>query len=142
MQKAALKRAFEKPWPWLVAAGLVALVLASRFVEIRVGSDWERRFKEFIEGADLLIHDSMYTEEEYAGRSGWGHATFSQALRVAEETGVKRLLFFHHDPTRSDGELDTIVDRVRDEALARGAGLELAAAAEGVNLKLERGNRS
>jgi ribonuclease BN (tRNA processing enzyme) len=79
----------------------------------------------------------MYTDEEYAGRSGWGHSTFGQALRLAEETGVKRLLFFHHDPTRSDGELETIVSRLRDGALARGSKLDLAAAAEGVDLKLK-----
>jgi arylsulfatase A-like enzyme len=37
------ERFYEKPWPWLVAAGVVALVLASRLVEIRVGNDWESR---------------------------------------------------------------------------------------------------
>lgn len=102
-----------------------------------VAPDWERRFKDFVQGADLLIHDSMYTEEEYAGRSGWGHSTFDQALRLAEDTGVKRLLFFHHDPTRTDGELDTIVARLRDGVLSRGSELDVAAAAEGVDLKLK-----
>jgi hypothetical protein len=105
-----------------------------------VGQDWDQRFKSFVAGADLLIHDSMYTDEEYAGRSGWGHSTFSQALRLAEDAGVKRLLFFHHDPTRSDAELDTIVAKLRDAALARGSGLDLGAAAEGVELKLGGGH--
>jgi ribonuclease BN (tRNA processing enzyme) len=103
----------------------------------QVGPDWDRRLLEFVEGADLLIHDSMYTDEEYAGRAGWGHSTFTQALRLAEEGGVKRLRFFHHDPTRSDAELDAIVNRVRDGALARGVSLDMSAAAEGVDLKLE-----
>jgi len=103
----------------------------------QVGPDWDRRLREFVQGADLLIHDSMYTEEEYAGRAGWGHSTFSQALRLAEESGVKRLLFFHHDPTRTDSELDTIVSRLRDGALARGATVDVGAAAEGVDLELE-----
>ena len=102
-----------------------------------VAADWQRRFADFVQGADLLIHDSMYTEEEYGGRSGWGHSTFDQALRLAEDSGVKRLLFFHHDPTRADGELDTIVSRLRDGALARGSTVDLAAAAEGVDLKLK-----
>ena len=101
-----------------------------------VGADWQQRFESFIEGADLLIHDSMYTDEEYENRSGWGHSSYSQTLRVAEDVGVKRLLFFHHDPTRTDGELDTIVARLRDGALARGSRIELDAAAEGVDLKL------
>ncbi len=103
----------------------------------QVGPNWDRRIRDFVADADLLIHDSMYTDEEYAGRAGWGHSTFSQSLRLAEEAGVKRLLFFHHDPTRSDAELDTIVSRMRDSANARGAGVELGAAAEGVDLKLE-----
>jgi ribonuclease BN (tRNA processing enzyme) len=81
----------------------------------------------------------MYTDEEYQGRVGWGHSTFSQSLRLAEEGGVGKLLFFHHDPTRTDDELDSIVARLRDEALARGSSLEIGAATEGVDLPLENG---
>ena len=34
--------------------------------------------------ADALIYDSMYTEEEYhAGKIGWGHSTYTQAIRIA-----------------------------------------------------------
>jgi len=98
-----------------------------------VEDGWRQRLVEFIHGADLLIHDSMYTEEEYPSRLGWGHSTFSQSLRLAEEGEVKKLLFFHHDPERSDDEIDEIVNRVRDEALARGCSLEMEAAAEGLD---------
>ena len=102
-----------------------------------VGKDFDKRIVDFVGDADLLIHDSMYTDEEYLGRVGWGHSTFSQALRLAEEGGVGKLLFFHHDPTRTDDELDTIVARVRDGALARGSRLEIDAAAEGADIPLE-----
>lgn len=98
-----------------------------------VDDGWRERLVEFIHGADLLIHDSMYTEEEYPNRVGWGHSTFRQSLRLAEEGEVKKLLFFHHDPERSDDELDEIVDRLRAEALARGCSLEMDAAAEGID---------
>ena len=101
-----------------------------------VGEAWEQRIRDFVGGADLLIHDSMYTEEEYRVRAGWGHSTFQQSVRLAEEGGVKRLLLFHHDPTRSDDELDVIVSRLRDESLARGSSLELEAAAEGADIRL------
>ncbi len=104
-----------------------------------VGEKWERRIVDFVRDADLLIHDSMYTEEEYRSRVGWGHSTFEQSVRLAEEGGVKHLLLFHHDPMRSDDELETIVSRLRDESLARGSDLELEAAAEGVDIKLEGG---
>ena len=99
---------------------------------------WYERLVEFVRGADLLIHDSMYTDDEYPNRIGWGHSTFNQSLRLAEDGEVKKLLFFHHDPTRSDDELDEIVNRVRDEALSRGCAVEMEAAAEGIDIPLEK----
>ncbi|MGD2044680.1 MAG: MBL fold metallo-hydrolase [Gemmatimonadota bacterium] len=104
-----------------------------------VGPGWEKRIVDFVGDADVLVHDSMYTEEEYQRRAGWGHSTFSQSVRLAEEAGVGQLLFFHHDPTRADDELDRIVARMRDDALARGSRVELDAATEGVDIALEGG---
>jgi phosphoribosyl 1,2-cyclic phosphodiesterase len=101
-----------------------------------VGGGWDRRIRDFVADADLLIHDAMYTEDEYRSRVGWGHSAYEQAVRLAEEGGVKRLLLFHHDPTRSDDDLDSIVARLRDAAEARGSGIELDAAAEGVQIAL------
>jgi phosphoribosyl 1,2-cyclic phosphodiesterase len=61
----------------------------------------------FLQGADLVVFDSQFTEEEYyAGKQGWGHGSFEGALATAEKAGVKKtLLFFHHDPDRTDKEL-------------------------------------
>lgn len=99
-----------------------------------VDPGWDERLLEFVADADLLLHDSMFTEEEYPRRVGWGHSTFEQSLRLAEEGGVKKLLFFHHDPMRTDEELDRILARLRDEALARGSTVELEMATEGVDI--------
>jgi phosphoribosyl 1,2-cyclic phosphodiesterase len=101
------------------------------------GADWRGRLVEFVRGADLLVHDAMYTDEEYADRVGWGHSTHRQALRLAEEAEVGKLLFFHHDPERSDADLEAIVGRLRDEALARGCPVAMDAAAEGFDIFLE-----
>jgi len=60
-------------------------------------------------GATLLVHDAQYTNEEYAGTVGWGHATVDQALTFA--AGAERLALFHHDPTRDDDALDAISAR-------------------------------
>ena len=103
-----------------------------------VEEGWYERLVEFVRGADLLIHDSMYTDDEYPNRIGWGHSTFDQSLRLAEEGEVKKLLFFHHDPTRSDDELDEIVNRVRDDALSRGCAVQVEAAVEGIDITLEK----
>jgi ribonuclease BN (tRNA processing enzyme) len=61
---------------------------------------------EFVRGADLLIHDAQYLNEEYNSRAkprkGWGHSTLDMATDVAKKAGVKRLALFHHEPTHDD----------------------------------------
>ena len=57
-------------------------------------------------GADLLIHDAQYSDEEYRTRIGWGHSTYRHALEFAARAGVDRLLLFHHDPSHDDDTLD------------------------------------
>jgi len=96
---------------------------------------WSRMVT-FVEGADLLIHDAMYTRDEYPKRRGWGHSTFDQTLRLAEEAGVRRLLFTHHDPTRDDDALDLITDLMRERSASRG-GPELGSAREGEAYRIE-----
>jgi ribonuclease BN (tRNA processing enzyme) len=63
-------------------------------------------------GADLLLHDSQYTEDEYAHRVGWGHSSVAHAAAFARAAGVRRLGMFHHDPVRSDRELDDLHEQV------------------------------
>ena len=64
-----------------------------------------RDYIPFCKGADILIHDAQYTPEEIGSRKGWGHSDYSAALRLARESGVKRLVLFHHDPARKDPEV-------------------------------------
>jgi phosphoribosyl 1,2-cyclic phosphodiesterase len=59
-------------------------------------------------GADILIHDSQYTPEEYGQHKGWGHSTWAEAVQVAREAGVKKLILFHHDPEHDDKRLEGI----------------------------------
>lgn len=99
-----------------------------------LGDDWRGRFVDFLGDVDVLIHDAMFTEEEYSARSGWGHSTFRQAMDLADEAGAKKLLFFHHDPRRVDTELSDLVARLRDEALSLGYSFEVDAAAEGIDI--------
>jgi ribonuclease BN (tRNA processing enzyme) len=65
-------------------------------------------------GADLLLHDSQYTEEEYAGRRGWGHSCVTHTAAFARIAGVRQLAMFHHDPMRSDRELEALYDEVAE----------------------------
>ncbi|MDZ7781050.1 MAG: MBL fold metallo-hydrolase [Gemmatimonadota bacterium] len=102
-----------------------------------LGPRWREEMIEFVGDADLLIHDAMYTESEYENREGWGHSTFRQAVRLAEDAGVRRLLFFHHDPARTDEQLDRIVHTLREHVAARGSRVELEAASEASSFHVE-----
>jgi phosphoribosyl 1,2-cyclic phosphodiesterase len=93
---------------------------------------------ELARGADLLLHDAQYTEEEYRSRVGWGHSSVANAVSIARMAGVGRLLLFHHDPARDDVALERHLDRARDlwrEGEGEGPP-ELAR--EGLELELER----
>jgi len=61
-----------------------------------------------MQGVDALIVDSSYTDAEYEKKVGWGHSSYSAALSLATQAKAKRLFFTHHEPTRSDSELDEI----------------------------------
>jgi phosphoribosyl 1,2-cyclic phosphodiesterase len=65
-------------------------------------------------GADLVLHDAQYTEEEYAARIGWGHSSIEAACAFFAAVDAGRLVLFHHDPGRSDRALETLEDRARE----------------------------
>lgn len=65
--------------------------------------------EQFFSGADLLVHDCQYIEEEYnRDKAGWGHSTFEHVCPAANRAGVKQLALFHHDPMRTDDQLDEL----------------------------------
>jgi len=66
------------------------------------------KVKEFIKGADIVIHDAQYTQEEYANKKGWGHCSYDQVLEMTSGLGIKKLVLFHHEPLRKDSELKKI----------------------------------
>ncbi|HVF96580.1 MAG TPA: MBL fold metallo-hydrolase [Flavisolibacter sp.] len=66
--------------------------------------------------ADLLVHDAQYTAEEYQDRLGWGHSSMDDAMEFASLTGVKRLLLAHHDPLRTDEELQTAESMLKEKS--------------------------
>jgi phosphoribosyl 1,2-cyclic phosphodiesterase len=103
--------------------------------EPALGTDLERVAPEWISGsalafgADVLLHDCQYTDEEYGSKVGWGHSTVWQVATFAEKAKVDRLFLFHHDPMRTDAQIDAMVEAVRE---ARGDEGSVQAAAEGM----------
>ncbi len=69
--------------------------------------------RDYAQNADILIYDAQYTPEEYETRKGWGHSTWVQAARMAQDANVKQLILFHHDPSHQDAAIDEIVAETR-----------------------------
>jgi phosphoribosyl 1,2-cyclic phosphodiesterase len=76
----------------------------------------DKNILKLIDGADLVIYDSMYTDEEYRKFVGWGHSTWQEGVRLCRQAGAKRMVVFHHDPDHDDETLDAIAAEV-DKAL-------------------------
>ena len=92
---------------------------------------------ELCDGADLLIHDAQYTEEEFVELFDWGHSTPAFAVHVAIRAGVKRLDMFHHDPGHTDRQIDTMLRGARQIAGSEGK-VDVGAAKEGATIELRR----
>ncbi|MFT6557496.1 MBL fold metallo-hydrolase [Sneathiella sp.] len=68
-----------------------------------------------IEGADLVIYDSTYTDEEYPQFVGWGHSTWQEGVRLCRAGNVKQMVIFHHDPSHDDAFMDKVAEDARKE---------------------------
>jgi phosphoribosyl 1,2-cyclic phosphodiesterase len=65
-------------------------------------------------GADLVLHDAQYFEDEYDAKIGWGHSSVADAVAFAQAVGAGRLVLFHHEPDHSDSALELLQDRARE----------------------------
>jgi phosphoribosyl 1,2-cyclic phosphodiesterase len=90
--------------------------------------------EQFFAGADLLVHDAQYTEEEYKTRVNWGHTSIEYAIGAASRAGVKKLALFHHDPDRTDEQLDALAAEYSRDG--KDGGTEVFFAREGMVIDL------
>jgi phosphoribosyl 1,2-cyclic phosphodiesterase len=72
-----------------------------------------RSFVKFARGANILIHDAAYSDEIYPKKIGWGHSTYTQVMQLAKDSGVRHVVFTHHDPPTSDDFIDDILKKYR-----------------------------
>nr|HID59699.1 MBL fold metallo-hydrolase [Desulfobacterales bacterium] len=93
-------------------------------------------YLDFCNGADLLIHDSEFTEEEYKTKKGWGHTVYKDALRLALEARVTRFGLFHHNQERTDEALEEMVQDCQNIIDGHKASLECLAVYEGMEIEL------
>jgi len=99
------------------------------------GLDYDDYCK-FSAHADLLFHDAEYTEEDYKSKKEWGHTVYTDALRLALEAEVKKLVLFHHNQERTDSEVDELVKDCQEIIDKKGSSLECVAADQEMEIEL------
>ncbi|NUN71076.1 MAG: MBL fold metallo-hydrolase [Bacteroidetes bacterium] len=124
----------NEPFDRAAVAGLTNFepAVMKRFRD--VAGDPNDRIIGFARNADVFIHDATYTPEEYAEKVGWGHSHYAYTLAVASAAQVKHCILFHHEPNRTDDQIDGILARCRDLMAARQYSFRCSAATEGEEL--------
>lgn len=90
----------------------------------------------FCKGADVLIHDAQYRLADMPAKKGWGHSVVDRVRELALEARVKQLVLFHHDPDRTDAELDALQRTSESWFSDRNVELICRVAYEGLELTL------
>lgn len=90
---------------------------------------------EIARGADVLLHDAQYRDDEYAQHIGWGHSCVEQVMAFADKAAVGSVVLFHHDPYHVDDELDAILAAARGRW--NGPGEQVRLACEGMTIDLD-----
>src|SRR5438477_206597 len=91
---------------------------------------------EFLQGCDVVILDTQYTDQEYAQHIGWGHSSLSSVVSLALDAEARQLLLFHHDPNHDDEMIDKMVEQARALVKKSGKTLEVEGAREGAEILL------
>lgn len=73
-----------------------------------VAGQLDTNLVDFVSGADLMIYDATFTDEEFVRFSHFGHSSWQQGVRIADAAGIDRLVIFHHDPSHDDAFMDAI----------------------------------
>jgi phosphoribosyl 1,2-cyclic phosphodiesterase len=91
----------------------------------------DQSLRELAAGADVFINDAQYLPEQLATtRKGWGHSSWLEGVKVAQEAGARNLVLFHHDPDSTDKMVDAILRDAREKFAA------VWAASEGMVMSL------
>ncbi len=91
---------------------------------------------DFCHGVDLLIHDAQYEESDMPAKHGWGHSLISQVRQLAVDAEIKNIVMYHHDPERTDAQLDEIATESARYFKAHTSKIGSYIAAEGLSFEL------
>lgn len=94
----------------------------------------DEKFVEFMSGADLLVGEAQYTNEEYPEKRGWGHSPLESVVRFAVQGSIKKFALFHHDPQHDDDFVDGMVHDAKNLVAHFKGTTECFGAKEGLEL--------
>lgn len=97
--------------------------------------EYESELK-LIQGADILIHDAQYTQEDYAKKRGWGHSCYIDTVNTAIDAGVKELYLYHHDPNYDDAAIEKLYQHALSIIKDRNSELVCKVSKEGLEIDL------
>lgn len=101
----------------------------------------DNSLRELAAGADIFINDAQYSPEELLStRRGWGHSSWLEGVRIAQEVGAKTLVLFHHDPDSADRMVDGILRQAREKyesVFAASEGMTMTLATPGATQRVE-----
>ena len=89
---------------------------------------------DFVRGANLLVTDSTYTDDEYVSKVGWGHSCLSQVVELACKAEVRELCLYHHDPSQDDAAIDEKLRLATEMIAEKGSNVRCSAPAEGMSV--------
>ena len=102
-----------------------------------IGPGWREGLVDFLQDTHTLVHDTTWADRHLPTVAGWGHSSPRQAVELARDAHVKRLVLFHHNPEFDDEGMDQHLAGARNTARDIAPGLEVLAAVEGESLSLE-----
>jgi len=101
-----------------------------------IAEEGDRRHAEFMQGADVVIHEAQYTPQEYPSKLHWGHSTYQYVVELAALAGVRRLFLTHHDPSHDDEFIAGLERKAQELARSLDSKLEVCCAYEGCEIAL------
>jgi len=82
-----------------------------------------QKIVDFAQNADFIVYDAQYTADEYLTKIGWGHSSIDHAVEAGIASNCRKLALFHHDPVRSDKDLDIL--QVETQNKVKGLGKKM-----------------
>ena len=92
-------------------------------------ANYVQQLVKFVHGADILITDTSYFDDEYAKRISWGHSTVTSVVEMAHQAQVKDLYLYHHVPEHDDDAIDKMLAQAQQKLAGMGSTTRCKAAA-------------